>query len=288
MVVGVVVRRHAWKLHPGWVIRLCGGVAAAARPALKQRLDAGTNVMSVLMRPAAVGPHQLALLLVHSLSRQTARPGHIADLNEWVWRLHAVDIRDISFRTASTILSGLAKYDQRYLSTFECVLPMLTEAVRNTASRQDTKCRNLAAAAHALALLNCDPDRSALKALSSACQLRIDEFETKHLSIIAWAFTKLEFRDEPLFQAIARASIPQVDLFSCQSISNVVWAYAKLHIVCPDLLQAICASVLPRVTELSSQDLANLAWGFARLNARSDRLFHAISVAAVSRIDSFR
>ncbi|CEO95932.1 hypothetical protein PBRA_004622 [Plasmodiophora brassicae] len=257
--------RHAWKLHPGWVIRLCGGVAAAARPALKQRLDAGTNVMSVLMRPAAVGPHQLALLLVHSLSRQTARPGHIADLNEWVWRLHAVDIRDISFRTASTILSGLAKYDQRYLSTFECVLPMLTEAVRNTASRQDTKCRNLAAAAHALALLNCDPDRSALKALSSACQLRIDEFETKHLSIIAWAFTKLEFRDEPLFQAIARASIPQVDLFSCQSISNVVWAYAKLHI-----------------------DLANLAWGFARLNARSDRLFHAISVAAVSRIDSFR
>jgi hypothetical protein len=87
-----------------------------------------------------------------------------------------------------------------------------------------------------------------LESISAAAR-RLSEFVPQNCSSLAWAFATLSVHDEPLFAALASASISSIEEFQGQHIAMLVWSYAKIQFYNPPLLKALASSARARIQE---------------------------------------
>lgn len=54
-------------------------------------------------------------------------------------------------------------------------------------------------------------------------------FDTRDLTMIAWALAKVAFLDVPLITVLATSTGENLSLFSPQGLANMVWAFATFQ-----------------------------------------------------------
>ncbi|XXQ29851.1 RAP domain-containing protein [Plasmodiophora brassicae] len=244
---------------------------------------------SALMAEFQLRPEQLSELLLHTLMHQTDHDNHAAELAEFANRLVSFDLRAISMRTASTILTTIVKYDKRFRGSFSKVIPFIAEALKVNAHLPLVDARHLCQAVHSIAKLGFDgaAARPALPALAAGAIPHLMRFRCQDLSICAWSYAAADARAPALFDAIAREAVGRVKQFNAQGLSNIVWAFAKAQDPCTDLFDAIAAESVSRLYEFQPQNIASMAWAFAKLGHSAPALFDAIDNAVKARAEEF-
>ncbi|XXQ31772.1 RAP domain-containing protein [Plasmodiophora brassicae] len=248
-----------------------------------------TDVAAVLRR-YDMNADQLAYIVLHSLSRQTSRPNHREELDAVVARLQCCDLSAISLRTASTLLSCIAKYDPWHRPAFTEVLHALSSALPGIIERGPVDARYLANSAHSIAKLafsGIDVD-GLLDVISQVARQTIGEFDPHSLSSLAWAFATVGIEDVPLFNAIAEAAVHRLEEFTPQSISNMVWAFATARVKADGLFDALGNAALNKLPEFEPQAVSNTLWAFASAGVRSQPLFDAAARVAARQINKYK
>ena len=96
-----------------------------------------------------------------------------------------------------------------------------------------------------------------------------------------WAVGKMSISRQPLIKdhvtPLIQSRLPE---FNCQELSIITWAYAKLNQQPLQLLNEMAETALNRVTELSPQQLANISWAYAKLGFPATELLNAIAAEA--------
>ncbi len=82
---------------------------------------------------------------------------------------------------------------------------------------------------------------------ATACALqKADTFEAQGLANAAWAFAKLGYRDNALYEVLADAAAFRVEELNAQGLCNVAWALATAGYYQPELAtnlaQQVCGS----------------------------------------------
>ena len=129
--------------------------------------------------------------------------------------------------------------------------------------------------------------KNIIAAIAAAAVGRIDEFDASGLANMAWAFAKLGFGDQKLFEAIATAAVKKINEFKPRNLSNLAWAYATLGISNQNLFEAVAATALKKINEFNAQNLSNTAWAYATLGNGNSKLFGAIAVVAIKKMSGF-
>jgi len=124
-------------------------------------------------------------------------------------------------------------------------------------------------------------------ALSSYAMHRLSEFGAQDISIMLWAFAKLEFGFEPLMSGLSRRLLDLVADFICQDLAITAWACAKLVVGDAPLLNAISEQAIQKIPECTPQNVSNLAWAWSTMAIPNEPLLSAIAAAAIFRMSEF-
>ena len=111
------------------------------------------------------------------------------------------------------------------------------------------------------------------------------DFNSQGISNIAWAFGKLEIKDEGLFTLFA-AEVKRRGLrgFQPQHIANTLCAFGKLGIKDVGLFTLFAAEVKNRgLGGFIPQDISNIAWAFGKLEIKDEGLFTLFAAEVKSR-----
>eukprot|EP00984_Skeletonema_dohrnii_P013476 scaffold5585_cov94-Skeletonema_dohrnii-CCMP3373.AAC.3 len=144
-------------------------------------------------------------------------------------------------------------------------------------------------------LMNNDmtPKRSLFLSLANASRDKLDNFDARNLSNVAYAYALInyvpEFDDESdLFDHIATQAALRLRSaeFNAQDTSNMMWAYATVGKPHALLFEAMGDQVVARehLGEFKPQNLANTAWAFAKAGISHPNLFEKVANHA-ARID---
>lgn len=101
----------------------------------------------------------------------------------------------------------------------------------------------------------------------------VDRMAAQGLANVAWAYARLDLREEHLFAAIAAEAVGRMGEFGAQGLANLCWAFATAGAHTEPLLHAIEASAVPRLAAFRPEELASLAWSFAHTGHTHPHLF---------------
>jgi hypothetical protein len=116
-------------------------------------------------------------------------------------------------------------------------------------------------------------------------QRKVGEFDTQCLSIIAWSFATVHWRDSAAFASIAGELTRNVCSAKPQEISQTLWAFAKSGYYNRTLFDAFgqAAVAASKHSEFKQQELSNVAWAFATAGIRCTELFAQIERAVLAQ-----
>lgn len=129
-------------------------------------------------------------------------------------------------------------------------------------------------------------DDPLFKAIAKASLRPITAFNLQCLGNTVWSFSKLDVHHYPLLYAISAASHRIISEFNPQGLSNTAWAFATLMIVHVPLLSALSAEFLRHINVIKPQNLTNTPWAYATLVLRDQPLLDSISEASRTSIES--
>eukprot|EP00984_Skeletonema_dohrnii_P024209 scaffold13308_cov72-Skeletonema_dohrnii-CCMP3373.AAC.2 len=119
------------------------------------------------------------------------------------------------------------------------------------------------------------PNRELFKLFANASMDKLDQFDARHLSNLAYAYALIdhvpEFDDgSDLFDHIAMKAVEIKAEFNAQGISNATWAYATVGKPHRKLFEAIGDQVVAskHLNEFKSQNLSNTVWAYATAGVR--------------------
>ena len=72
-------------------------------------------------------------------------------------------------------------------------------------------------------------DEKLFAALARAAERRLSDFNPQDVANTAWAFAAVKYQDEKLFSALARASERRLSKFNGQGLANTAWALATVN-----------------------------------------------------------
>eukprot|EP00434_Breviolum_minutum_P029296 symbB.v1.2.025911.t1/scaffold2550.1/size76503/5 len=115
------------------------------------------------------------------------------------------------------------------------------------------------------------------------------EFKAQCLSVAAWSFTMMKWRDENLFQSMAEELSGQATLLKPQEISNTLWAFGKQKIAHKELFEALGWSAFELVWQarFKPKELANCLSAFARVGLSHPNLFNNAINMVIRRTPDF-
>lgn len=115
------------------------------------------------------------------------------------------------------------------------------------------------------------------------------EFKAQCLSVAAWSFTTMRWRDEPLFLSMAEELSGQATLLKPQEISNTLWAFGKQKIAHKELFEALGWSAFDLVWQarLKPKELANSLSAFAQVGTSHPNLFNNAMSMVMRRAHDF-
>lgn len=115
------------------------------------------------------------------------------------------------------------------------------------------------------------------------------EFKAQCLSVAAWSFTTMKWRDEPLFLSMAEELSGQATLLKPQEISNTLWAFGKQKIAHKELFEALGWSAFDLVWQarIKPKELANSLSAFAQVGTSHPNLFNNAMNMVMRRAHDF-
>lgn len=115
------------------------------------------------------------------------------------------------------------------------------------------------------------------------------EFKAQCLSVAAWSFTMMKWRDESLFQSMAEELSGQATLLKPQEISNTLWAFGKQKIAHKELFEALGWSAFELIWQarFKPRELANCLCAFARVGLSHPNLFNNAINMVIRRTPDF-
>jgi hypothetical protein len=132
-----------------------------------------------------------------------------------------------------------------------------------------------------------DNPGSFIREIALASRKGIALFNAREVSNVAWAFAKMEIKDEQLFGALAKKAKESMWQFTSQGISNTAWAFATLEIQDKGLFAALAQRACKVLDEFRPQEASNTAWAFATLEIKDEALFRALSQRARELVEHF-
>mmetsp|Transcript_16873 Transcript_16873/g.39408 ORF Transcript_16873/g.39408 Transcript_16873/m.39408 type:complete len:814 (+) Transcript_16873:164-2605(+) len=148
--------------------------------------------------------------------------------------------------------------------------------------------RNLALSAWALAKLGCtDAHFAWCRLWADAVLQRLNDFETRDMTMVIWAYATVHWRDEHFLQDFCSEVVRKADRYTPQDLGNTLWALATLAYRHEGALAALCQQCFPQAEIFDQQNLSISMWSFATLGYKNMNLFHHITQHATARISTF-
>jgi len=127
-----------------------------------------------------------------------------------------------------------------------------------------------------------------MKAVVSRAMEMFGEFNAQNSASTAWAFTKMDIKDDALMDAVASRTLEILPEFNSQDLANTVWAFAKVEVMDGALMKAISNRALETLVEFNSQDLANTVWAFSKLEMADEALMNAVATRSLEILEEFQ
>jgi hypothetical protein len=121
-------------------------------------------------------------------------------------------------------------------------------------------------------------------ALALSLPARLGDLTPQHVSNIMYSFGKLGHRDDALLTAICDHVPSRLWEFRPQNIANTVYATGKLGFYHHPLLSAVASHLPYRLTECVSQDISNIIYSFGLLGFRNDEFLIAVREYVVGEL----
>ncbi|KAG5485822.1 hypothetical protein LSCM1_07235 [Leishmania martiniquensis] len=116
---------------------------------------------------------------------------------------------------------------------------------------------------------------------------RVGEFEAAHLVILANAFSRLRFREQHVFGAIARRAMTLRERVTVNELVPLINAFSKAGLKDPKLSKRFAAKAMEYVDQMNAEQVAIMFQAFAYFGIRYDQLFGVLTNRAVELIDEF-
>jgi len=116
----------------------------------------------------------------------------------------------------------------------------------------------------------------------------LNSMKPRHLANIAWAFSRLNYENQPLLTAISAQAIPNITLFRPPELASTAWSCSALRFRDSPLRAAIAAAAIPSITQFDPQGMSGTAWAMSSLGFQHDPLREAISSASLPRSSDFQ
>lgn len=118
-----------------------------------------------------------------------------------------------------------------------------------------------------------------LDAIASASLRTLSDFTPQDFANLAWSYSKLGVRNNPLSAAISSCAIKHISDFVVipSHLAMTAWAFATLGIRDHPLLNAIASEALLPISVFEPMDLGNIAWSCAKLAFGHSTLMDALA-----------
>mmetsp|Transcript_1826 Transcript_1826/g.3979 ORF Transcript_1826/g.3979 Transcript_1826/m.3979 type:complete len:785 (+) Transcript_1826:138-2492(+) len=144
-------------------------------------------------------------------------------------------------------------------------------------------------------LLNKDikPKVELFQSFANASMNKLDQFDARHLSNLAYAFALIDFDDgSDLFDHIANEAVAKTNEFKPQELSNMVWAYATMNRPHAVLFESIGDRIVAskHLKEFRPQTLKDTVWAYAKAGVSHPKLFEKVAnhVMSYDSLDEFK
>ena len=204
--------------------------------------------------------------------------------------LHAAEQRRASLapRDYAEILHRLQRLDRGKAPRLG-VEPLFEGLLRDLGSTSVTAWppRDVAIATYALARLQ-SPQPEFLASVAAWLPENLPRCSPQDVSNVAWAFGRLEVREDGMLQAIsahvaAEAGGGRLGVFSPQAIGNIVHACGLLRFRDDGMLRAVASDLPTRIREYSHQNISNVLLGFAWLDYRDAATMQGVAALLAGR-----
>lgn len=217
-----------------------------------------------------------------------ADPQNISNL---AWSLAALKIEDGALMDclSSSALAMMNQFEMQEVSNTVWALAHLQRSdvpllkalsIRASTCHRAGNVQNLTNTAWAFATLRFRGTTMLFHALAREAIATVEQFREQDVSIVAWAYGRMEVRDAELLDALAAQALRKIDGFDGrpQQISNLAWAAAVLDFRSLPLMDGLAhAAVLTSAEHFSPQELANVLWAYASLRLANAPLLHAFA-----------
>ncbi|KAJ1446586.1 hypothetical protein M885DRAFT_244102 [Pelagophyceae sp. CCMP2097] len=116
---------------------------------------------------------------------------------------------------------------------------------------------------------------------------RLGRFNSQELANTVWAFAKVDYKDQSLFDAVATEALKKVAQFNAQELANTVWAYSKAGVDAYALYDAFAFEARFKIISFTPVALSTMVWAYARQRIRAPSLFDAVKRDAEIKVDRF-
>ena len=140
------------------------------------------------------------------------------------------------------------------------------------------------------------PNNELFQSFATASIQKIDEFDARHLSNLAYAYALIRYVPDfddgsNLFDHIAMQAAAKLNEFKPQELSNIIWAYTTVNKSHAVLFEAIGDEVaLMNFEDFKPQALSNTVWGFAKAGIHHSKLFEHVAnhIISYDNLDEFK
>jgi len=124
--------------------------------------------------------------------------------------------------------------------------------------------------------------------MADEVQRKIKNFQPSNLANMAWAFSRNNFPNEKLIQAIASEAAEQVDAFKPSEVSMLTWSFAVVGFMDKNLMAELGAKAARSIGEFTGQQLSHMAWCFGVLSLRHSEFLEALAKDVYTSPDKFK
>eukprot|EP00928_Gymnodinium_smaydae_P026138 TRINITY_DN20611_c0_g1_i1.p1 TRINITY_DN20611_c0_g1~~TRINITY_DN20611_c0_g1_i1.p1 ORF type:complete len:958 (-),score=120.14 TRINITY_DN20611_c0_g1_i1:11-2884(-) len=149
--------------------------------------------------------------------------------------------------------------------------------------------RNLSLTAWALSKMGCtDRQYAWCRYFAEATLRRLHEFETRDMTMMVWAFATVHWKDEEFLERFCNEIPKRIESYGTQDLGNTLWALATLSYRHEGALAALCQQCFPQAEFFDQQALSISMWSLATLGYKNMNLMHHLTQHATERISTFR
>eukprot|EP00984_Skeletonema_dohrnii_P015302 scaffold6582_cov83-Skeletonema_dohrnii-CCMP3373.AAC.3 len=207
-----------------------------------------------------------------------------------IGKLSFEDMEYMLFTIFDDTANGIEYYNARDLTEITLGMAKIIKILRQQSNRRGEDSSRVILR-RLLLSKDLNPNRELFKFFAGASMDKLDEFDARSLSNLAYAYALIDYVPEfddgsDLFDHIAMKAVEIGAEFNAQDMSNMVWAYATVDKTHAVLFEAMGNEV----NEFKHpQDFANTVWAYSKAGVNHPQLFEKVAnvITESKRLDRF-